>query len=94
MNVISASDLPVMPPSAVGPSTGGKAGKAKDAATQFEALLIEKMLQSARSGALSPDDGESGSALSEMAEQNFAQLLASNGGLGLAKLVESGLEKE
>jgi Rod binding domain-containing protein len=31
--------------------------------------------------------------MSELAEQQFAKVLASSGGLGLAKLVVSGLER-
>jgi Rod binding domain-containing protein len=69
----------------------------EEAAKQFEALLIEEMLKSARAGGSGDWMGESGdqsgSALSEMAEQQFAQLLAANGGVGLAKLVADGLSR-
>ena len=64
----------------------------KKAAQDFEALLIGQMLKSARAGGgewLGED--QTGAALSEMAEQQFAQMLASSGGLGLAQLVSTGL---
>jgi flagellar protein FlgJ len=72
----------------------GKPKDAADAARQFEALLIYEMLKSAKSSeseAAAAGDDQSGSALSDLAEQQFAQLLASNGGIGLAKLVKDGL---
>ena len=79
--------------SAIGASTA-KPKDAADAARQFEALLIQEMLKSAKSGAsggaLGGED-EANSALSDMAEQQFSQLLASNGGIGLAKLVMDGM---
>jgi flagellar protein FlgJ len=65
--------------------------KLQEAAKQFEALMIGQMMKTVR------DSGE-GSWLSEgdeagedssmsMAEEQFAQAMASNGGLGLAKMV-------
>jgi Rod binding domain-containing protein len=65
------------------------------AAAQFEALLISQLLQSMRSSAggwLGGDD-QSTAALQEHAEQMFAQLLAAQGGFGLARLVTQGLER-
>jgi Rod binding domain-containing protein len=69
--------------------------KTKDAAMQFEALLISQMMKSARestSGGLSGDsEDKSGESIMEMAEQQLSQLLAAGGGLGLAKLVIQGI---
>ena len=73
--------------------------KIKHAAKDFEAVLINQMLQSAREagggGLTGGGDQESqqNSALLELGEQQFAQALASNGGLGLAKMVVAGLTK-
>ena len=70
--------------------------RARDAASQFEALLIGQLMKSARessSGWLSDgDDDQAGSTATEMAEEHFAQTLARQGGLGLARMVVSGLE--
>jgi flagellar protein FlgJ len=70
--------------------------KIRDAAQQFESLLIEQMLKSARESGSGDWTGSSedqtGTPLSDMAEQQFAQLLAANGGLGLAKMVVEGLQ--
>ena len=78
-----------------GASLASEAAKTRDAAREFEALLIEQMLRSARSAGSGEWMGEdqTGSALPEMAEQQFARALSAGGGLGLAKLVVEGLER-
>ena len=70
--------------------------KIHDAAQQFESVLIEQMLKTARESGSGEWFGtdQASEPLAEMAEQQFAQLLASNGGLGLAKLVVNGLNRE
>ncbi len=72
--------------------------KIRNAARQFESLLIEQMLKSARdSGSgdwTGSSDDQTGSPMTDMAEQQFAQMLASNGGLGLAKMVVDGLDRK
>jgi flagellar protein FlgJ len=81
----------------------GKAGsndpeKIRDAARQFEALLLEQMLRSARETGSGDWTGsgedQTGSSMSELAEQQFAQVLSANGGMGLARLVIDGLERK
>jgi len=62
----------------------------KDAAGKFEALLIAQMLKSARdadSGGWSWEADQSSSAILDMAEQHFAELLGAQGSLGLARMV-------
>ncbi len=69
------------------------------AATDFEALLLAQMLKSARESAGggivgdSSDDSDANSTMVELGEQQFAQALASSGGLGIAKMVVTGLSK-
>ena len=70
--------------------------KLRDAATQFEALLVTKMLQSAREsgdGSWAGNENGEDSTMVELSEQQFAQALASSGGLGIAKMVVTGLTK-
>jgi flagellar protein FlgJ len=70
--------------------------KVKDAAKQFEALLIGQMLKSMRDsegGWLGTGADESSSSAMEFAQESFAQALASRGGLGLAAIVAKGFEK-
>ncbi|MGA2325674.1 MAG: hypothetical protein ABSH05_05245 [Bryobacteraceae bacterium] len=70
----------------------------KDAATQFESLLIGQLLKSMReSGAggwLGTGDDEAGATMMEVAETHLARALAAQGGLGLAKMVVEGLERK
>ena len=65
--------------------------KIADAASQFEALLLGEMLKSANeSGSgdwMGDSNGESGTSLAEMAQEQFAQALAKSGGLGFARMV-------
>lgn len=59
------------------------------AASDFEALLIEQLLQAAQ-----PEDGgdsPDGSALLAVGRQQFAHAIASGGGLGIATMVVAGL---
>ena len=63
--------------------------KTRDAAQQFEGLLIEQILETARTAS---DDPATGS-MTGMAEQHLATMLAQKGGLGLANLIQKGLEK-
>ena len=71
------------------------AGKIKDAARQFEALLIGQMLKSMRDsegGWLGTGDDEASSSAMDYAQEMFAQSLSANGGLGMASLVMKGLK--
>jgi Rod binding domain-containing protein len=73
--------------------------KIRKSATDFEAMLLAQMLRSAREaggGGLIADgsgDDQANSSLIELGEQQFAQALASSGGLGIAKMVVAGLTK-
>ena len=84
-------------PNALAPSAHGAddAAKIKDAARQFEALLIGQMLKSMRDsegGWLGTGDDEASSSAMEYAQEMFAQSLSANGGLGMASLVMKGLK--
>jgi len=72
-------------------------GKLQKAASDFEALLLGQMLKSARESGEDGSDGEdseSNSSLMDLSEQQFAQTLANNGGLGIAKMVVAGLKTD
>lgn len=74
-----------------------KPKNAAEAAQQFEALMISQMLRSAHEsggkGFLDPDSDENATSepLLDLADQQFAQMLANNGGFGLAKLIAKSL---
>jgi len=67
--------------------------KARDAAHQFEALLLGQILRTAReaSGGWLGEEDTSGSSATDFAEQQLARVLAEKGGLGLSALIEQGL---
>jgi peptidoglycan hydrolase FlgJ len=73
-----------------------KIRKIQDAARQFEALLIEQMLRSARAsgeGWLGGGEDGPGGIATGFAEQQLAIAMSSQGGLGLASLIVQGLER-
>jgi flagellar protein FlgJ len=73
----------------------GQPAKIRDAAQQFEALLLGQILRSVReNGGGWLDSGSSTDSLTEFAEQQLASLLAQQGGLGLAGLISQGLESQ
>src|SRR5262249_4175522 len=75
------------------PATRDDPAKVRDAAKQFEALLISQMLKSMRDsegGWMGTGDDDSASSAMEYAQESFAQSLASNGGLGLSALIVKG----
>jgi Rod binding domain-containing protein len=71
--------------------------KLKESAKQFESLLIAQMMRSMRecsSGWLGSGEDATAAPAMEMAEESFAQSLASSGGLGLAGMITRGLHNE
>ncbi|MBM3338388.1 MAG: hypothetical protein FJY62_00140 [Betaproteobacteria bacterium] len=72
-----------------GVSQGGIDRSAKQAAEQFEALLIRQFLSNARSTSWLSDQQESESGWREIADDSLAGYLVKAGGLGLTKQVES-----
>jgi Rod binding domain-containing protein len=87
---------PLATMSAVAPAPKRDTVRAHDAAQQFEGLLIAQMLRGVResgSGWLGSGEDSSGECATDYAEQQFAAVLAQNGGLGLADLITKGLEK-
>jgi Rod binding domain-containing protein len=71
---------PMRPAAPAGPS------RIRDAAEQFEALLMGQILRSARES-----NGGSNDCATEFAEQHLAAVLAKSGGLGLGRLIGQGL---
>lgn len=65
--------------------------KARDAAQQFEALLLGQILRAVREAGGWGGSDAAGSCATEFAEQQFALVLARQGGLGLAALIARGL---
>jgi Rod binding domain-containing protein len=74
--------------------------KVKDAAQQFEALMIGELLKTAReagSGAGwmgTGDEDQAGQTSLDMAEQQLSSVMAKAGGLGMGKFISQGLERK
>jgi len=75
-----------------------KSDKIADTAKQFEALIAGQVLKAAREasdgGWLGTDSDDAGQLAIEVAEQGLAQALASQGTLGIAKLVTPTLRRQ
>ena len=70
--------------------------KIRNAAQQFEALLLGQILRTVRessSGWLGSGGDSSTDCATEFAEQQVAAVMAQHGGLGLSSLIVSGLKK-
>lgn len=78
------------------PAADGRSpAKIRDAAQQFEALLIGQMLRAVReSGGWMGTSDPSGDCATEYAEQQFAAVISQRGGLGLSDLIARGLDRE
>jgi Rod binding domain-containing protein len=72
--------------------------KIKDAAVEFESLLMGQLLKCIREaeseGWLGGGEDQAGATMMEVAEEHLARVLAAQGGLGLANLVVAGLERK
>ena len=84
-----------------GPRTDiGEVGKVKDtksAGREFEAMLIGQLMQSAFSPeqmGLGGETDSSGQTMLDFGREHLSRVIAGGGGLGLGKLIESGLAKD
>jgi len=73
------------------PRTPDDPEKIKGAAKQFEALMIAQMLRTAREN--TEDDDSTASSMLDLADQQFSQVLANNGGLGLSNMIVKGINQ-
>jgi Rod binding domain-containing protein len=83
-----------LPPSTAGEVLSG--GKAANAATQFEGLMIAQLLKASHeegTGWLGSGDDATAGQANAIAEEFLAQALASKGGLGIARMVNANLAK-
>ncbi len=83
-------------PALADPRQNKDPAKIRDAAQQFEALLLGQILRSVRAsgGWLGSGSDSSSDCATSLAEEHFAAMLAQQGGLGLADLIAEGLRRE
>ena len=84
MSPVGISSVSTAAAAAVRPSE-----KIRDAASQFEALLIGQMLHAAHEG---PSEDPASDCATDFAEQHLATTMAKAGGLGIADLIARGLK--
>jgi len=84
-------------PASAPPDSRTSPDKIEHAAKQFESLLIGQILKSMHeagsSGWMGGGEDQSSESAMELAEEQFAQALASRGGFGLSRLIIQGLTK-
>jgi flagellar protein FlgJ len=71
--------------------------KIKDAASQFEGLLIGQILKSAHQdsdGAWGGESDPASASAMDFANDYFARAMAAKGGLGLSNMIVNGLERQ
>lgn len=88
---------PALSGAAAAGKTKDQSAKIKDAAQQFEALMIGQMLKTAREasgdgGWFGTGEDSTGQIPMEMAEQSLATTMAKQGGFGLTKTISRDLE--
>lgn len=95
MSEVSLSSVPPLAGIDPKPGSADSPAKIRDAAQQFEAILLEQVLQGAHGdgGWLGTGEDTSGSCASGFAEQQLAVAMARQGGFGLADLISKGLQR-
>ena len=72
--------------------------KIKDAASQFEALMISQILKASKGdsdeGAFGGDPDPAAASAMDFANDYFARAMAAKGGLGLSNMIVAGLQKQ
>jgi Rod binding domain-containing protein len=93
--------IPSLPSAGLGitaPSTVDSREKIKDAASQFEALMIGQILKAAHGdsdeGSFGGDSDPASASAMDFANDYFARAMAAKGGLGLTNMIVAGLEKQ
>ena len=82
MSNLSPPALSQIAPGSETPLPAIEAARARDAAQQFEALLIAQFLRSVRESGGWGESEATGDCATDFAEQQFARVLAQQGGLG------------
>jgi Rod binding domain-containing protein len=84
--------------SSTAPTARNSQSKIKDAAEQFEALMMGELLKTAREagsdgGWMGTGDDQAGQASVDMAEQQVAAVMSKAGGLGMRNFIMQGLQR-
>jgi Rod binding domain-containing protein len=93
VNLSTVGPLPGVAPTAGKPDDPARI---RDAAQQFEGLLLAQALKTAHEGGgwLGADEDSADNCASSFAEQQLAMTMARQGGFGLADLISQGLQRK
>lgn len=98
-SMASLSSLPTV--GSLNKSSSGKdsSGKIKDAAQQFESLMIGELLKTSREAGSggwlgTGEEDQTGQTAVDMAEQQFATTMAKQGGIGLTNFITQSLQRK
>lgn len=93
MDAVSIAQSVVAPSPTLAIPTGGDPAKIREAAQQFEALLIGQILETVSQGGgwLGSGEDSASSCASGFAQEQLATMIAKQGGFGLSKLIAQGL---
>ena len=101
MTITPVTDTALAPLNFTGVASSHKADspeKIKDAATQFEALMIGQILKASKGdsdeGAFGGDADPASESAMDFANDYFARAMAAKGGLGLSNMIVAGLQKQ
>lgn len=96
MDAITGTSLTAGAASSGGARKPDEPAKIRDAAQQFEALLLAQLLRSAREGTggwLGSGGDSASDCAFDMADQQMALAMTQRGGLGLSALIAAGLTR-
>jgi Rod binding domain-containing protein len=98
MSVSSISNVPVDFAGIPSSHKADTPDKIKDAASQFEGLMIGEILKAAHGdsdeSSFGGDADPASASAMDFANEYFARAMAAQGGLGLSKMIAAGLQKQ
>lgn len=90
--MIEPKIMPELPGGLSSPAKTETQKSSREAATEFESLLVGQMLKSMREGKeeswLGGDSSAGNESIMEMAEQQVARAIAQRGGFGIARMLD------
>ena len=98
LSAVSASAAASESTAATSAASAPENRRLKQAATDFEGLLVAQLLRHARQdgdgGWMGTGEDKSSESMMEMAEESLARMMASQGCLGLASLMQQGVAQQ
>lgn len=98
MDILRTAAATATPDASASSAAAPENRRLKQAATDFEGLLVAQLLRHARQagdgGWMGTGEDKSSESMMEMAEESLARMMASQGCLGLASLMQQGVAQQ